>query len=321
VTEVFLVQPIHAAGVDRLRKAGLAVRQASATDMATVAAEIGPAQVAVTRNAGLSAAAIDAAPALRLIVIHGVGHDRVDLARAVTRGIVACNTPADNARSVAEHAVALMLALARQLRPADALVRAGRFEAKYGLRVEDLRGKTLGIVGCGRVGLETAALARAAFRMRVLGYSPSADPAALARRRIEPCSDLARLLEESDVVSLHARLRPETRGLIGRAELARMRPGAWLVNTARGALVDEAALLDALASRRIAGAALDVFATEPLPASHPLLALDNVLLSPHIAGSSDQALSATASQVARVILGFLRGRTPPNLLAAPTPAR
>jgi D-3-phosphoglycerate dehydrogenase len=200
-------------------------------------------------------------------------------------------------------------------------VRAGRFEAKYGLRVEDLRGKTLGIVGCGRVGLETAALARAAFRMRVLGYSPSADPAALARRRIEPCSDLARLLEESDVVSLHARLRPETRGLIGRAELARMRPGAWLVNTARGALVDEAALLDALASRRIAGAALDVFATEPLPASHPLLALDNVLLSPHIAGSSDQALSATASQVARVILGFLRGRTPPNLLAAPTPAR
>jgi D-3-phosphoglycerate dehydrogenase len=97
-----------------------------------------------------------------------------------------------------------------------------------------------------------------------------------------------------------------------------MRPGAWLVNTARGALVDEAALLDALASRRIAGAALDVFATEPLPAGHPLLALDNVLLSPHIAGSSDQALSATASQVARVILGFLRGRKPANLLA---PAR
>ena len=209
-----------------------------------------------------------------------------------------------------------MLALARQLRAADALVRAGRFEAKYGLRIEDLRGKTLGLVGCGRVGLATAALARAAFRMRVLGYSPSADPAALARRRIEPCPDLGRLLEEADVVSLHGRLRPETRGLIGRAELARMRPGAWLVNTARGALVDEAALLDALASRRIAGAALDVFATEPLPAGHPLLALDNVVLSPHIAGSSEQALAATAGQVARVILGFLRGRTPPNRITA-----
>jgi D-3-phosphoglycerate dehydrogenase len=314
VTEVFLVQPIHAAGVDRLRAAGLAVRRASTADMATVAAEIGTAQVAVTRNAGLSAAAIDAAPALRLIVVHGVGHDRVDLARAAARGIAACNTPADNARSVAEHALALMLALARQLRGADSLVRAGRFEAKYGLRVEDLRGKTLGIVGCGRVGLATAALARAAFRMRVLGYSPSADPAALARRRIEPCPDLGRLLEEADVVSLHGRLRPETRGLIGRAELARMRPGAWLVNTARGALVDEAALLDALASRRIAGAALDVFATEPLPAGHPLLALDNVVLTPHIAGSSEQALAATAGQVARVILGFLRGRTPPHLI-------
>jgi D-3-phosphoglycerate dehydrogenase / 2-oxoglutarate reductase len=314
VTEVFLVQPIHAAGVDRLRGAGLAVRQGSAADMATVAAEIGPAQVVVTRNAGLSAVAIDAAPGLRLIVVHGVGHDRVDVARAAARGIVVCNTPADNARSVAEHALALMLALARQLRPADLLVRTGRFETRYGLRVEDLRGKTLGIVGCGRVGLETAALARAAFRMRVLGFSPSADPAALARRRIEPCPDLGRLLDQADVVSIHARLRPETRGLIGRAELARMRPGAWLVNTARGALVDESALVDALASRRIAGAALDVFATEPVPAGHPLLALDNVLLSPHIAGSSEQALAATAAQVARVILGFLRGRTPPNLI-------
>ena len=209
-----------------------------------------------------------------------------------------------------------MLALARQLRPADALVRAGRFEAKYGLRVEDLRGKTLGIVGCGRVGLETAALARAALRMRVLGYSPSADPGgpgppahrAVSRPRAA-CSSRP-TWSRSTAGSV-----PRPAGIIGRAELARMRPGAWLVNTARGALVDEgSAPLEALASRRIAGAALDVFATEPVPAGHPLLALDNVVLSPHIAGSSDQALAATAGQVARVVLGFLRGRTPPSLI-------
>ncbi len=311
--EVFLVQPIHPAGVARLRAAGLAVRRASAADTATVAAEIGDARVAVTRNAGLAAAAMAAAPALRLVVVHGVGHDRVDLAEATARGIAVCNTPAANARSVAEHAIATTLALARRLREADALVRAGRFEERYRLRIDDLRGKTLGLVGAGRIGLATAALARG-FRMRVLAYSPSVAPARLARRGIEPSADLGRLLEAADVVSLHARLRPETRGLIGAAELARMRPTALLVNTARGALVDEAALVAALARRQIAGAALDVFASEPVPADHPLLALDNVLLTPHVAGASEQALAATAEAVAAAILRAERGRRPAHLL-------
>jgi D-3-phosphoglycerate dehydrogenase len=323
IRDVFLVQPIHASGVDRLRAAGLAVRQASASDMATVAAEIGEAQVAVTRNVGLSAAAMDAAPALRLVVVHGVGYDRVDVAHAATRGIAVCNTPVANAQSVAEHAVALMLALARRLLAADRIVREGRFEAKYGLGLEDLHGKLLGIVGCGRVGIRTAALARSAFRMRVLGYSPSADPARLRSRGIEPCADLGRVLERADVVSLHAALRPATCGLIGRAELARMPPHALLVNTARGALVDEAALVEALATRRIAGAGLDVFTAEPVPIGHPLLALDNVVLSPHVAGSSEQALAATAAEVARAILAVARGRTPPSLvtLTGPSPRR
>jgi D-3-phosphoglycerate dehydrogenase len=150
--------------------------------------------------------------------------------------------------------------------------------------------------------------------MRVLGYSPRADPARLARRRIEPCPDLDRLLEAADVVSLHAALRPETRGLLGRAQLAQMRPGAWLVNTARGGLVDEAALLEALRTRRLAGAALDVFADEPVRAGHPLLGLDNVLLSPHVAGSSEQALAGTAADVVRAVLRMSGGRRPANLL-------
>jgi D-3-phosphoglycerate dehydrogenase len=317
IRDVFLVQPIHPAGVERMRAAGLAVRLASASDMATVTAEIGAADAVVTRNAGLSAAAIDAAPRLRLIVVHGVGHDPVDVARAAARGIVVCNTPVANAWSVAEHAIALLLALAKQTLAADGAVRAGAFDARYTLRSVELRGRTLGIVGCGRAGQATARIARAGLGMRVLGYSPSADPARLARLRLEPCARLETLLERADAVSLHVPLRPETRGLLGAAELARMRPGALLVNTARGAVVDQAALAEALRSGRLGGAGLDVFAREPVPADEPLLRLPNVVLSPHIAGASDAALERTALAVAAAVLRAARGRQPRDVVTPP----
>lgn len=314
--DVFLVQPIHPAGVERLRAAGLRVREASAEDMATVAAEIGPADAVVTRNAGLGRVAIDAAPRLRLIVVHGVGYDRVDVAHALARGIVVCTTPVANARSVAEHTLALLLGLARQLLPADRAVRDGKFERRYALRLVELGGRTLGVVGCGRIGRLTARMARTALRMHVLGYSPSADPDRLRRLRIEPCQDLGSLLERADVVSLHARLRPETRGMLGAAELARMKPGAFLVNTARGALVDHDALVAALRAGRLGGAALDVFEQEPVPADDPLLALPNVLLSPHVAGASDTAMARTAEAVAAAVLRMARGRLPPHRVDA-----
>ncbi|MGH7322698.1 MAG: NAD(P)-dependent oxidoreductase, partial [Candidatus Rokuibacteriota bacterium] len=229
---VFLVQPIHPAGVERLRAAGMIVRQASAPDMATVAAELGDAEAVVTRNAGLSAQAMDRAPALRLIAVHGVGYDPVDVAHATARGVLVCHTPAANVDSVAEHAVGLMLALAKRTLVADRAVREGRFGDRYGRPLTELRGKTLGIVGCGRTGLRTAALARRAFGMRVLGYSPSASRGSLRRRGIEPCRDLGALLARADVVSLHVPMRPATRHLIGRAQLRRLKPGAFLVNTA-----------------------------------------------------------------------------------------
>jgi D-3-phosphoglycerate dehydrogenase len=313
--EVFLVQPIHPAGVERLRAAGLAVRQASGPDMAAVAAEVGQADAVVTRNAGLSRAAIDAAPRLRLIVVHGVGHDPVDVAHAAARGILVCHTPVANAWSVAEHAIALLLAVARQTLAADRAVREGAFERRYDLRLTELRGLTLGIVGCGRIGLATARIARAGLGMRVLGYSPSADPARLRRLRVEPCPDLAGLLARSDAVSLHVPLRPDTRGLLGAAELARMRPGAFLVNTARGALVDEGALVDALRAGRLGGAGLDVFVREPVPPDHPLLALPGVVLSPHVAGASEAAMARTAEAVATAVLRVAAGRRPPHPVA------
>src|SRR5262249_8054295 len=154
-----------------------------------------------------------------LVVVHGVGHDPVDVPHAAARGIVVCNTPVANAWSVAEHAVSLLLALARQTLVADRAVREGAFDRRYDLHLTALRGPTLGIVGCGRIGRATARIARAGLGMRVAGYSPSADPAALRRLRIDPCPDLAALLAGADAVSLHVPLRPGTRGLIGRGEL------------------------------------------------------------------------------------------------------
>ncbi|HWC02065.1 MAG TPA: NAD(P)-dependent oxidoreductase [Methylomirabilota bacterium] len=317
IRDVFLVQPIHEAGVARLRAAGLGVRQASRADMATVAAEVGAADAVVTRNAGLSAAAIDAAPRLRLVVVHGVGHDPVDVGHAAARGIVVCNTPVANAWSVAEHAIALLLALAKETLAADRAVRAGAFDARYALRLTELRGRILGVVGCGRIGRATARIARAGLGMRVCGHSPSAEPGRLRRLGIEPCASLGELLASADVVSLHVPLRAETRGLIGRAELGRMKPGAWLVNTARGALVDHAALVEALRSGRLGGAGLDVFRQEPVPVDDPLLGLPNVVLSPHIGGASDRAMERTALAVAAAILQAARGRRPRHVIAVP----
>ena len=315
--DVFLVQPIHNAGVDRLRSAGLRVRQASAEDMATVAAEIGEAEAVVTRNAGLSRMAIDAAPRLLLIVVHGVGHDPVDVPHALARGIVVCNTPVANTISVAEHAIALLLALARQTGPADRAVRDSAFERRYTLRLTELRGLTLGIVGCGQIGLATARIARLGFGMRILGYSPSVAPLRLRQRRIEPCESLGALLERADAVSLHVPLRPDTRGMIGPAELGRMKPCAFLINTARGPLVDQEALVSALRAGRPGGAGLDVFEREPVPPDHPLLELPNVVLSPHVAGASEAAMVRTADAVATAVLRMAAGRLPAHRIGHP----
>jgi D-3-phosphoglycerate dehydrogenase / 2-oxoglutarate reductase len=321
VRDVFLVQPIHRAGVDRLREAGFRVRQASAEDMATVAAEIGDAAAVVTRNAGLSRAAIDAAPRLRLIVVHGVGHDPVDVPHALARGIVVCNTPVANAWSVAEHTVALLLAVARQIVSADQAVRAGAFERRYTLHLTELRGRTLGIVGCGRIGVAAARIARAGLGMRILGYSPSAVPGRLRRLRIEACPDLSELLARADAVSLHVPLRHDTRGMIGAAELGRMKAGAFLINTARGPLVNEHALVAALGSGHLGGAGLDVFESEPLSAEHPLARLPNVVLSPHVAGASEVAMARTADAVAAAVLRMAAGRLPAHQIDQATRGR
>jgi glyoxylate reductase len=253
-------------------------------------------------------------PRLRVVSSCSVGLDHVDLAAAGERGIPVGHTPGVLTETTAELAFALLLAAARRVAEADRFVRAGRWTAELQwepdlLLGRDLQGATLGVVGLGAIGGAVARRALA-FGMRVLGVSRSRR----ALPGVAPAS-LGQALAESDFVSLHVPLGPETRQLIGAAELARMKPGAVLVNTARGGLVDEAALVEALRSGHLSAAGLDVFAEEPLPAGSPLLGLPNVVLLPHIGSASIATRARMADLAVENLLAGLEGRPLPHRAA------
>ena len=224
-------------------------------------------------------------PSLRLISIWGTGTDNVDLAACKARGVIVANTPGVNANAVAEHTLALMLTVTRQIPAMDRGVRAGEWPRALLVQLE---GKTLGVVGLGAIGRRVAMLG-AAFGMRVLAttWGPDGGRAESVGARYVP---LETLLRESDIVSLHLRLSAETTEILDRERLALMKPTAFLINTARGALVDRDALVDALLSGTIAGAGLDVFHDEPIGAGDPLLSLQNVVLTPHNAGTTQEVI-------------------------------
>ncbi len=246
---------------------------------------------------------LEAADSLRVIARYGVGVDRVDLAAAKERGIVVTNTPGANSVSVAELAVGLMLSAARGIPGAAAATRAGGWPRTTGIT---LRNKTIGLVGYGAVGRCVAERLKA-FDCRLLAYDPFPpdDPSAgVAMTTLES------LLGEADIVSLHAPVTAETDRMAGEAFFAQMKPGSFLINTARGELVDEAALLRALESGRLAGAALDVFDREPLPADSPLLLSDKIIVTPHMAAHTDDAMNAMAEMAMEDCLAVLRGGKP-----------
>lgn len=261
----------------------------------------------LARLATVTRAVIEAAPKLRIIARHGIGVDAVDLNAATEHGVVVTTTGAANASAVAEYTFALLLALARKVPAADAGMRAGDWDRDPQIGLE-LEGKTLGIVGLGEIGRRVARQGQG-FGMRVIAADPHVDEAAAAAAGVA-LLPLARLLGEADVVSLHMRLDPSTNRIIDRAALAAMKPTAILVNTARGELIDEPALVDALESRRIAGAALDTFAEEPLVRTSALRRLPNVILSPHVAGQTREALVKVGLAAADAIIDELAGRRP-----------
>ena len=246
-----------------------------------------------------TARVFEACPKLRLVSLWGTGTDHVDLAAAARRGVTITNTPGVSAVSIAEHTLALLLAVARRIPQVDAATRHGEWARGQSM---ELRGKTCGVIGLGAIGREFARLA-AAIGMRVIAWTmhPRAIPG------IE-LVELDELYCTSDIVSMHLRLSAETVGFLGAREFGLMKKSAILVNTARGAIVDEAALVDALGSGRIAGAGLDVFSTEPLAGGHPLTKLANVVMTPHCAGVTPEALEAGLRMAVENIWAFLEGR-------------
>lgn len=244
-----------------------------------------------------------ALPDLKHLAILGTGTDNVDLEAATKHGIVVTNTPGASTISVAELAITLMFAAARHVATADRAIRSGRWQHIQGI---ELRGKTIGVVGLGAIGQEVAFMARA-FGMRVVAWSLTKDEER-ARRVGAELVELDELLKVSDVVSLHLRASPQTNGIIGARELSLMKPTAILVNTGRGALVDEAALAEALASGRLGAAGLDAFVQEPLPSESPLTKLDNVVLTPHFAWVTAEATGRLRRMPVDNLIAFFEGR-------------
>ena len=285
-------------------------------DPAEIRRRIVDADAVVVRTAVIDRSVIDAGPQLAIISRHGVGYDTVDIDAAAERSIPVTITPLANSVSVAEHAMFMLLALAKNARENDDAVRGGRFErARVSMKPLDLAGRNLLIIGFGRTGSRVAPRA-IGFGMRVHAYDPYVEPAEMEAAGCTVVENLHAALPEMDAVSVHTPLNRETRGIVSAKALALMKPTAFVVNTARGGVVDEDALLAALQADRIGGAGLDVFESEPAPprTDHPLLAFDNVIVSPHCAGVTVESSMRMAEFSVRNVLDCFDGRLDPDVV-------
>jgi D-3-phosphoglycerate dehydrogenase len=289
-------------GVETLRREGVRVDVIPTLPPDELARRIGPYAALVVRSATrVTAEVIEAGPALEVIGRAGVGLDNVDLEAATRRGIVCMNTPGGNTIAAAEHTMALLLAVARKVPQAHAHLRGGKWERERFLGAE-VYGKTLGVVGLGRIGTEVARRAQG-FQMAVVAYDPYLGTEVAERLGVE-LVDLEALLRRADFITVHLPLTKETRGLLGAAEIGRMKPGVRLVNCARGGIVDEAALAAAIQAGHVAGAGLDVFEREP-PWGSPILDLEPVVVTPHLGASTEEAQSQVAIAIAQQVADLL----------------
>jgi D-3-phosphoglycerate dehydrogenase len=312
--KILISQPVHEAGVRVLTEKGYEVRVASDPSEATLIKEIRDCAGLLVRTAPIPASVIEAAPGLKVIARHGVGYDNIDLAAATRRGIIVAITPRANALSVAEHVLALMLALAKRIVPYDVATRKNEWEVRNSYAAFDLDGKVLGVIGMGRIGTLVCQKAKAAFNMGVLTYDPLVPREAMEKAGGKVVANIPDILKAADFVTLHVPSMPETKGLIGAAQLCMMKRSAFLINCARGPIVDEAALAKALKEGVIAGAGLDVFDPEPPKADNPLFGLPNVVLSPHSAGLTVECVIRMATHAAQAIVDVLEGRRPEGVV-------
>ncbi|OCR26082.1 2-hydroxyacid dehydrogenase [Pseudomonas syringae] len=311
MNQCLMPQPIHACGIETLRAAGL---EPLIGEQACLRADPQRVVAGILRSSRFGRLEIERFKNLRVIGVHGAGFDNIDLDAARDLRIPVFNTPGRNARSVAEHAIALMFALSKQLLQSDQAARAGDMAFRFRAQLRELHGQRLGLVGFGAIGKATGALAQA-LGMQVQVFARSATHEQLNALGMQRAESLQALLNGSDIVSLHLPSVPQTYHLIGAEQLREMKPTALLINTGRAPLVDEAALIDALHSGVIAGAGLDVYAFDTMPADYSLLHSPNVLLTPHTGASTEQSLMRMAYAVTEGVVHVLAGGEPQDRLA------
>ncbi|MCR0982502.1 hydroxyacid dehydrogenase [Roseomonas populi] len=309
---VAVLDPIHPDGIARLQAApGLMLDHPGAPAGATLAERLREVEALIVRGTRVDQALLDMAPRLRMVCRHGVGYDLVDVPGCTARNVAVMITPEANAASVAEHALMLMLAVARQVVPVDAGVRAGHWRVQGQSRAFELGGRRVLLLGFGRIGTRVARLC-AAFGMQVSVHDPFLPAGTIRGAGYVVEKDLVPALGRADIVSLHLPASDATRGMVDAAFLAAMKPGAVLINTARGTLVDEDALAAALSAGHLGGAGLDVLRVEPMAEPPPLLASPNLVVTPHVAASTAEGLQRMAWDAAGNVLDFLAGRPDPD---------
>ena len=308
--KILVADDVSDSGLQPLVDAGFVVEKRTGLNYGELCAALKDSEGLVVRSeTKVTAALLDSAPRLRIVGRAGVGVDNIDVPAATARGIVVMNAPDGNTITTAEHTLALLIAMARRLPQANSSLKAGRWERKEFVGTE-LQGKTLGIIGLGRIGRVVAERSRA-FGMNVVAYDPFIAPEQARDMQIELVS-LDEVFKRADFLTVHTPLTPETRGIVGDSAFAKMKKGVRIINCARGGLIDEIALFKAIKSGVVAGAALDVFAEEPPPTDHPLLSLDEVIVTPHLGASTAEAQEGVAFTVAEemrdyLITGALRG--------------
>lgn len=306
---VLLPQPILPDGYKFLREHGYEIVDGRGFTEEDIIADIADCDAAIIRTAKVTARILDAAPKLKILARHGAGYDGVDLDAARKHGVLVCTAGGSNAISVAELAIFYMLYCSRNFKKVQANYLADYRYAKMGIPKTELEGKTLGLVGLGHIGQLVAKKAALGFDMTVLAFDPFAKREGLPEY-IQLVQDRDEIFKRSDYVSLHVPATPETIHSVSDREFDLMKETAYLINTARGSIVDEPALIRALQEGKIAGAGLDVLEKEPIDRENPLIAMDNVLTAPHIGGATKEASSRSSVACAQAIDDFFSGRTP-----------
>lgn len=273
-------------------------------------------RILVSEYVRIDQSILDKTPGLKGVIAYGAGYDHIDTKRAAERGVLVCNCRGENAQAVAELTFGLLLSLMRKIHLSDRYVRGGSWKKTEGSALPqwatggELQGKTMGIIGLGQIGVRVARIARG-FDLKILAYDPFAYPQGFAGIENTQLEDL---LTRADIITLHVPLTPSSAKMINARALSMMKPGALLVNTSRGKVIDEAVLLRVLKEKRIGGAALDVFASEPISGKHPFCNLENVVLSPHIGAMTQEAGERLSASVARQVRDILEGRKPECLV-------